>query len=157
MHAAIVTGADLSMVWPKVALALLTDEAFGVLRHVQDPRHSKQKAAIDHIAELYRKWIAGTKPADSQFRNARADAAAAAYAADAAYAAYAAYAAAYAAYAADARTADAADAADAPPPAAADAAADAAAAAAAYAAADAYARRRFGSLYATGCWLGLAA
>jgi hypothetical protein len=126
---AINVGADLSGVWPKFAIWLLTDEIYGVLQYAKT---EAQKKAIQDVAEAY-KHPENLAPDDwLQLRNA-ADAAAYAHAAYAA-----AYAAAHAAaYAADAAAADAhaayayAAAADA---AAAAYAADAAAAAAAYAA-----------------------
>ena len=97
---AIPVGADLHLVWPKIALWVLTDEQHGVSRLVQDEKHKRQREAIENVAGLYLRWIAGDKPSVSEWQEARS----AAYAA-AAYAAYAAYAAAYAAYAADARLA----------------------------------------------------
>ncbi len=122
---AIQPGADLSMVWPRFALWMLTEE---LPQYVQKPQYAKQKASIEAVGALYREWCDGADihSLRERFVEARVNAGAAAYAyADAAYA----YADAAAAYAyAD----DAADAA---------AAAAYAAAAAAYAAdAAAYAR-----------------
>ncbi len=110
---AIDVGVDLSGIWPKFAVWLLTDETNGVLKYAKT---DKSKKAIQQIADYYEKYSEITL---EQWRAAAAAAYAAAAAADAA-------AAAAAAAAADAAAAAAA---------AADAAADAAAAA--YAAADA--------------------
>ena len=117
---AIRPGADLSGVWTCFAVWLLTDAEHGVIRFAKNKR---QRTAIQAVAELYSRQIAGETISKNAWQSA---AYAAAAAADAAYAADAATTAAYAAYAA----ADAAD-----------AAADAAYAADAYAAAaaDAYA------------------
>ncbi len=125
---AIQPGADLSMVWPRLTLWMLSEE---LPKYVQKLRHAKQKAAIEEVAGLFREWCDGASLSSLRERLSGARAkvweARTAYAYDA-YAAYAAAAAAYAAYAA----ADAADAAD--DAYAADAAADAAYAAAADAA-----------------------
>ena len=93
-------GADLSDVWPEFAIWLLTDSTFGVLQHgcTDDAR-----AAIQHIADLYRERVPVGDPRWLDARRAAADAAAAAAAAAAAYAADAAYAAAYAAARSQAR------------------------------------------------------
>jgi hypothetical protein len=100
---AIAPGADLTMVWPRFAHWMMTEEV---------PPRTKNKrslASLAAVGALYREWIDGAKPAarrwDSERRAIHADAAdihtyAAAYAADAA--AYAAAAAAYAAISADA-------------------------------------------------------
>jgi hypothetical protein len=110
-------GSDLSLVWPKFAIWLLTDPEFGVLQYAST---KKSKKAINGVADAYGLVVSGSKEkVDWSALRASAAAAYAAYAASADAAAYAAYAAAYAAYAA------------------ADAAAAAAYAAAAYAAADA--------------------
>jgi hypothetical protein len=143
--AAIPTGADLAMVWPRFALRLLADREHGVLRHVQKPRHAKLKDAIEKVIASYQQWIkTGSNPADEVATAAASTAATAAaadyaaYAADAAAAAYAAAAAADAAVAAAAYAAVAsADAAAAVAAAAYAAVASADAAAAAAAAADA--------------------
>jgi len=128
---AIRPGADLTMIWPKFAVWLLTDE---LPRSFDKKKYSNIWGAIDKIADLYREHIetgnpihktaayAATDAADAAYAAAyaadaaaaaadaaasAAAAAAAASAADAAYAAYAAYAAAHTADAA-AHTADAA-------------------------------------------------
>ncbi len=104
---AIRPGADLTMVWPKFAVWLLTDETHGVLRHTK--KGSKQYIAIERVAKLYRELESWDKRDKAAFREAAAYADAAAYAAYA-YAAYAAaaYADAAAAAAADAYAAYAA-------------------------------------------------
>ena len=106
---AIPVGADLSLVWPRFALALLADEEYGMLQYIEHARHAQQKEAIERIIALYQAWAkTGTKPAAAACADAAAACAAAACAAadaaaaDAVYAADAAYAAAYAASAADA-------------------------------------------------------
>ena len=111
---AIPIGADLSLVWPKFALALLTDPEMGVIGFT---KREQAKAAIQGVASLFAARISGSNPSAAQWREARKNAdayaadayaayAAAAYAADAADAAYAAYAA-YAYAAAYATAADA--------------------------------------------------
>jgi hypothetical protein len=137
---AIPVGGDLAPVLDRFLLWLLINEESGVIRFATP----QGKEAIQRVADLYTKRLAGETILLDEWRLARADAAyaaAAAYdAADAAYAdADAAYADADAADAAAAAyaAADAADAADADADAAAYAAADAAAAAAAAADADA--------------------
>jgi hypothetical protein len=96
-------GADLSLLWPKFSLWLLTDAKAGVIRFA---KKSATRAAIEGVSALYARWIdTGKKPEREEWikaRNAAAPAYADAYAYAAyayAYAAYAAYAAAYAAYA----------------------------------------------------------
>jgi hypothetical protein len=138
---AIPLGADLSLVWPRFGLALLSDPEHGSVRHTREG--SLQRAAVAHVAALFQRTVDGEIVPIGIWTEARRAAAAAANAA--AYAANAAAAAAHAA-ADTAASADdaAADAADAAAYAAAYAAADAAdaaayAAAAADAAADAYA------------------
>jgi hypothetical protein len=100
---AIKPGADLSDIWPKFAIWLLADPKKGVIRFAKT---DAQRAAIDGVAELYRKRIPRGDRRWSLARKTAADAAAYAYAAayaaahaDADAAAYA-YAAAYAAAAA---------------------------------------------------------
>ena len=123
---AIRPGADLSGVWTCFAVWLLTDAEHGVIRFAKNKR---QRTAIQAVAELYSRQIAGEtisknawqSAANAAYAAAANAAYAAAAAADAAYAADAADAAAYAAYAvadaatatADADAAYAADAADA--------------------------------------------
>jgi hypothetical protein len=127
---AIPVGADLSMVVSNLMLDILAHPEKGLL---QLPRLTdRTKVAIEQVAELYRRRLAGNEPTLEEWYSSRRDAADAADAADAyayAYAADAAYAAddaADAAYAAAYAADDAAYAAD--------DAAYAAAAAAAYAA-----------------------
>ena len=99
--AAIPEGADLSDVWPHLAVWLLTDDARGVLRFAST---DAARSAITRVASLYRRRLAADEPTITEWRAAAAasDAYAAYAAYDAAYAAYAAYAAG-AAGAADAR------------------------------------------------------
>lgn len=69
---AIPVGVDLTMVWPRFALWLLSEEV---------PRHTKRQqslAALAEVASLYREWCAGTRPAIDRWIKARK-----AYAADA--------------------------------------------------------------------------
>ena len=106
---AIPVGADLSMVWPQFAVALLGDPDHGVMRYVKARKYGKQRKAIQRVMAYYQQWI------DTHVQPAVYAAVAAYTAADAAYAAaddaadtahtatYAAVAAAYTAtYAADA-------------------------------------------------------
>ena len=119
-------GADLSKVGDKFLHWLLIDPQDGVIKYAKTDRTKK---AIQDVADLYVKKIAGEVVEADEWKKART----AADAADAAYAAYAAYAAdAASAYAADAASAYAADAAS----------AYAADAASAYAADAAYAAER---------------
>jgi hypothetical protein len=115
-------GADLSLVWPKFAVWLLADPADGVIRFA---RSEKSRAAIQKVADLYLKQIAGEVVALEDWRIAResaydvahssasaSDAASSASSA-AAYATYAAYATSaaattYAAYASSSAAAAAA-------------------------------------------------
>ena len=113
--AAIPVGRDLSIVWPRLALWLLTDESAGVIRFAQCERTRKSIAAV---ASLYARHVAGDSPTKEEWISAR-------------YAAADAAAARYADADADADAAAAADAADAADDADADADADAADAAAA--------------------------
>ena len=103
---AVPVGADLSMVWPKMAVWLLTDPIWGVL---QFAKREQSKKSIQDVSDAYEAFIKDqTQKIDwSKLRSAAADAAYAGAAAaydDAAYAAAAADAA--AAYA-DAAYADA--------------------------------------------------
>jgi len=112
-------GADLARVWPRFAVWLMDDAEFGVIRFA---RNDRQRAAIQDVADAYRRVLEGQEVTRTEWRQYAADAAdaadaaaaaayaayAAAYAADAAAdAAYAAAAAAAYAYAADAADADA--------------------------------------------------
>jgi hypothetical protein len=100
----IALGADLSLVWPRFAIAILTDPEHGVARLTN--AGSAQRKAIDSIADLYSRTIAGKTIQRETWQRARyaayaataaaadatayaADAAATAYAADAAATAYA--------------------------------------------------------------------
>lgn len=87
-----IPGKDYSMVWPKFALWLMTDEKHGVLRLSKTKR---TKDAITGVAELYAEWIkSGSKPDVERWRKARSAATAVATTATtaAAVAAVAAYA-----------------------------------------------------------------
>ena len=106
---AIPCGANVDMVWPKLALWLLGDTEKGVIRFAKT---DQAKKSVNDVTALYREWVdSGVSPAIEKWRAAAAAYAyanAAAYAAAAAAAAYAyanaaANAAAYAAAAADAR------------------------------------------------------
>ncbi len=109
---AIAPGADLTLVWPRLALWHLAEE---LPPRVSD-KHPKTRAALDEIAALFREWTeTGKNPDRARWVAARGRAlearrAAYAYAAAAAYA-YAAAAAAYAYAAAAAAAAADADAA----------------------------------------------
>ncbi len=54
---AIPLGADLSLVWPRFALAILTDEARGVRRLTAEG--SDQRAAVDRVGALFRRVVGG--------------------------------------------------------------------------------------------------
>lgn len=59
-------GADLSMVWPRLALWMLSDSAGGVQRATDG--HADQRRAVDAVAALYREWIdTGSKPDASRW------------------------------------------------------------------------------------------
>jgi hypothetical protein len=93
---AINPGADLSMVWPRFAIWLMTDPKHGVLQYAKSDACKK---AIQDVANGYALIVNG-KAKGIDWQKLRAAAAAAYAAAAAAYAAYAAAAAAAAAYAA---------------------------------------------------------
>ena len=95
-------GADLSLVWPKFAIWLLTDPKFGT---IQFAKSKQSKKSIQDVADAYQKVVDGSAKRIDWLK-LRNDAYAAAAAAAAAAYAYAAAAA--AAYAADAYAADAA-------------------------------------------------
>jgi len=75
---AIKPGSDLSLVWTKFALWLLSDEKDGVIRFA---KRADTRTAIEGVSALYRRWAAGDKPATSEWESARKIAAAAAAAA----------------------------------------------------------------------------
>lgn len=89
---AIRPGADLSLVWTRFALAILTDPERGVAR-LTEPG-SDQRNAVEAVAELLRRAIAGQSVTEEQWTAAAANAAAAYAAARAAAAAADAHAAA---------------------------------------------------------------
>ena len=97
---AIRPGADLSMVWPKYAVWLLTDPAYGVLRHAK--KGGAQYIAIERVATLYRELESWDKRDKVAFESARKECCAAAYAYAYAYAAASAAASAVASAAASA-------------------------------------------------------
>jgi hypothetical protein len=105
---AVAVGSDLSLVWPKFAIWLLTDPKFGVLQYAKT---EKSKKPINDVAEAYSLVVSGSRK-EIDWSALRAAAAAYAYAAYAYAAAYAAAAYAYAdaAYAAAAAADAAADA-----------------------------------------------
>lgn len=103
-------GADLSLVWPRFAVWLLSDRDHGTIRYA---RLDRSRDSIEAVVALFRRWIdRGERPPSEEWRAAVASYGAVAdyYAASASYASYA---AAYAAYAASSASyaADAADAA----------------------------------------------
>ena len=97
-------GADLSMIWPKFVIWMLTDSEFGVIRFA---KKEKTKESILKVAELYKKKVNGEEVAVEDWKAAAS--APSAYAdaddADDAYAAASADAAAAYAYAAAAASA----------------------------------------------------
>ncbi len=72
---AIKVGADLSMIWPRFALWLLTEE---VPRYVQDRR---SLVSLEKVGALYKEWCEGIKPSIDRWQTARKIAVDAAYAA----------------------------------------------------------------------------
>jgi hypothetical protein len=98
-------GADLSLVWPKFAVWLLTDEEVGVMRFAKSDR---VRESIQAVAAAYSRVAVGEIVAEAEWRKlwnasdaaASAAYASAAYASDAAYAASDAASAAYASAAA---------------------------------------------------------
>jgi hypothetical protein len=95
---AIKEGSDLKLVWPRFAHWLLIDPEFGVIKYASTP---DTKSAIEKIADLFDRWIAGNKPADDEWALAALAADLAAARADLAAARAAARAAALAADLAD--------------------------------------------------------
>ena len=91
--AAIKVGRDLSLIWPRFAVWLLTDKWYGVLQHAKT---QKAKIAIQNVADAYQSVVEGQKK-EIDWYKLRSDAAAYAAAAADAVAAYAAADAAYAA------------------------------------------------------------
>lgn len=70
--ASIPVGADLSMVWPRLSLWILSDPANGVLRFA----NNTVRPAIEEVTSLYREWCeTGVKPDLDRFDKARAGAA----------------------------------------------------------------------------------
>lgn len=67
---AIKVGADLSRVYPKFALWMLTDEKFGFLPMVKS---EQVREAIRAAAELFREWSIGEKPAAIFWERARTE------------------------------------------------------------------------------------
>ena len=95
---AITEGSDLSMIWPKFCVWLLSDKEHGVIRHAKTKQ--SKKSVLD-VADLYKRKINGENIDENEFLATRKSAAAAAYSAsDAAYASDADAAAAAAAYSA---------------------------------------------------------
>jgi hypothetical protein len=93
-------GADLSMVWPQFAHWMLVDPHSGVIKFAKT---DTTRNAIQAVADLFSRWIAGVKPPREEWRRCRSNAAAAAAAASASASASAAVSA--AAYAATANAA----------------------------------------------------
>ena len=63
-YSAIKEGSDLELVWPRFAHWLLIDPEFGVIKYASTP---DTKSAIEKIADLFDRWIAGNKPADDEW------------------------------------------------------------------------------------------
>jgi len=53
-HDKIKVGVDLSTVWPKFAIEILSNEKHGVLRFVKDEEFKQQKEAIEKVCDLYK-------------------------------------------------------------------------------------------------------
>ena len=75
---AIPVGADLELVWPKFAHWMLVDPELGVIEFATTPATKK---AVEDVAALYARWIAGDKPAEDEWLKAEASAASADWAA----------------------------------------------------------------------------
>src|SRR5258708_2946726 len=65
---AIPVGADLSMVWPKLAVWMLADPTDGVIRFA---KHDDVKKVITDVAQLYELVIAGAEVDDNTWWTAR--------------------------------------------------------------------------------------
>lgn len=64
-------GADLSLVWPKFLLAVLSDPKHGVLRHVQEDKFKEQKVAILAVIRMFEDWTkTGSAPTANAARSA---------------------------------------------------------------------------------------
>lgn len=69
---AIKVGADLSTVWPNMAVELLSNSDFGVLQYVQDDKFKKQKEAIETVINLYQEWLnSNMKPSEERWKAAK--------------------------------------------------------------------------------------
>src|ERR1700677_3900193 len=56
-------GRDLSVVWPRFALWLLTEELAPI-----SAKHPKSRAALADVGALYREWCEGTKPSIERWK-----------------------------------------------------------------------------------------
>lgn len=65
---AIPEGADLTLVWPRFAVWLLADAEEGLARHA---RTGRQRSAIEAVAALYARIIAGEQPSNDEWTAAR--------------------------------------------------------------------------------------
>jgi hypothetical protein len=66
---AIPVGRDLTMVWARLALWMLSDPESGVLRLA---RSERTKSGIAGVVALYQRWVDGEKPSVEEWRKARA-------------------------------------------------------------------------------------
>lgn len=66
---AIPVGADLSLVWPHLAVWLLTDPVYGVVQHL-----GEQRAVAERVADLYQQLIAGVEVTRQQWSEAKVEA-----------------------------------------------------------------------------------
>lgn len=64
---AVPVGTDLSRIWPKLAVWLLTDPDYGVAQYLDE-----QSTIADDVADLYQQLIAGTEVTHQQWVEARA-------------------------------------------------------------------------------------
>jgi hypothetical protein len=64
---AIRPGADLNPVWPNLALWMLIDGDLGIIRAAKKPR---SRQAVIGVGALYRRWLAGDKPAAAEWKRA---------------------------------------------------------------------------------------
>ena len=67
---AIPVGADLALVWPRFAHWLLVDDEHGVIQYAGS--HERARSAIQGVADLFARLIAGDQPTTEEWGAARA-------------------------------------------------------------------------------------
>lgn len=74
---------DLSMIWPKFAIELLSNDEFGALKYVKDNTFQEQSTAINNVLELFSEWVtSGNEPSRHRWAISSVNAANAASAAN---------------------------------------------------------------------------